>query len=132
MLHHFSEILIFRYISAYKFASTCFWKNVSTNARSMHCIVYLFVIYKIILCYQCSYIWYSKILSIYLPIIYLCINEQAVYDILYYITMYNSLIHTIVFTILVLHKQKSRVHYASVNICHICSLHIKKISAELK
>lgn len=40
--------------------------------------------------------------------------------------MYNSLIHTIVFTILVVHKHKSRVHYASVNICHICTLHIKK------
>lgn len=36
------------------------------------------------------------------------------------------MIHTIVFTILVVHKQKSRVHYASVNICHICTLHIKK------
>lgn len=35
------------------------------------------------------------------------------------------MIHTIVFTILVVHKQKSRVHYASVNICHICTLHIK-------
>lgn len=57
--------IIFRYISVYKLASTCFWKNVSTNARSIHYIVFFCYLHNHTVL-SMHIVWYSKILFIYL------------------------------------------------------------------